>query len=155
MNRRSLVNPPNLISLCRLPLAVVFVGLPHAGARVAVLLVAMLTDLLDGWVALRTNAVTRAGALIDPIADRLFLLAVVLSSIGAGNIAAAALVAPPAMAAAGRLGIPPVLMILMVGHGAVGGSLSPFSPTGLVANGLLARMGLPGHDDVPVTRGAQ
>jgi phosphatidylglycerophosphate synthase len=88
VNRRSLVNPPNLISLCRLPLAVVFVGLPHAGARVAVLLVAMLTDLLDGWVARRANAVTRAGALIDPIADRLFVLAVVLAYLADGLLSA-------------------------------------------------------------------
>lgn len=48
-----------------------------------------------------------------------FLLALGLSTIGAGNIAAAALVAPMAMAAAGRMGIPATLMALMVGHGAM------------------------------------
>ena len=88
MTRRTLVSLPNLISFCRLPLAALFVGVPHAGARVALLLVAMLTDLLDGWIARRANAVTRAGALIDPIADRLFVLAVVLAYLAEGLLSA-------------------------------------------------------------------
>jgi hypothetical protein len=32
----------------------------------------------------------------------------------------------------------------MIGNGALAGSLSPFSPTGVVANGVMARMGFPG-----------
>jgi di/tricarboxylate transporter len=75
-----------------------------------------------------------------------FLLAAALASIGAGNIAAAALIGPPAMAAARRGGIPPLLMAVMVAHGSVAGALSPVSPTGLVANRLLAGMGLGGHE---------
>src|SRR5207247_2831294 len=47
-----------------------------------------------------------------------FLLALVLGSIGPGNIASAALVAPTAMAVAGRTGISAFLMALMVRTGA-------------------------------------
>jgi di/tricarboxylate transporter len=73
-----------------------------------------------------------------------FLLAAGLASIGPGNIATAALLAPTAMAAAQRSRIPPFLMAIMVGNGANSGSLSPFAPTGIIVNGLMERIGLPG-----------
>jgi Na+/H+ antiporter NhaD/arsenite permease-like protein len=73
-----------------------------------------------------------------------FGLTLLLASIGAGNIAAAALMAPPAMAVAGRAGISAFLMTIMVAHGAVAGALSPIAPTGVIANNLLGRMGLSG-----------
>ena len=65
---------------------------------------------------------------------------------GPGNIATAALVAPMAMATAARVGIPLFLMAIMVGNGANAGSLSPFAPTGIIVNGLMARIGLPGFE---------
>jgi Na+/H+ antiporter NhaD/arsenite permease-like protein len=74
-----------------------------------------------------------------------FGLALTVASIGAGNIAAAALVAPLAMAVAGRAGISPFLMTLTVAHGSVAGALSPFAPTGIIADGLMDRLGLSGH----------
>jgi Na+/H+ antiporter NhaD/arsenite permease-like protein len=73
-----------------------------------------------------------------------FLLAAALASIGPGNIAAAALVAPMAMAVAARASVPAFLMAIMVGNGANAGSLSPFAPTGIIVNGLMQRIGLPG-----------
>ncbi|MBX6315264.1 MAG: C4-dicarboxylate ABC transporter, partial [Isosphaeraceae bacterium] len=75
-----------------------------------------------------------------------FGLALGIASIGAGNIAAAALVGPMAMAVAGRAGIPAFLMTLMVAHGAVAGALSPIAPTGIIANNLMSRMGLSGFE---------
>jgi di/tricarboxylate transporter len=73
-----------------------------------------------------------------------FFLAAGLSTLGAGNIAAAALIAPLAMAAAGRLGISAFLMTIMVANAANAGAYSPLAPTGLVANELMAQAGLPG-----------
>jgi len=75
-----------------------------------------------------------------------FCLAAGLASIGPGNIATAALVAPMAMATAGRVGIPLFLMAIMVGNGANAGSLSPFAPTGIIVNGLMTRIGMPGFE---------
>ncbi len=75
-----------------------------------------------------------------------FVLALTLASIGPGNIATAALVAPMAMAVAGRAGISSFLMAIMVGNGANAGSLSPFAPTGVIVNGLMARIGLSGME---------
>src|SRR5436305_2040300 len=70
----------------------------------------------------------RGNAGLIPLA--FFGLAMVLGSVGAGSIAAAALVGPAAMAVAGRAGIPAFLMTIMVAHGAVAGRHSPFPPTG-------------------------
>lgn len=71
-----------------------------------------------------------------------FLLGAGLASIGPGNIATAALLAPAAMATAERMRIPAFLMAIMVGNGANAGSLSPFAPTGIIVNGLMERIGL-------------
>lgn len=65
------------------------------------------------------------------------LLTAALASIGAGNIAAAALIAPMAMATAHRAGIPAFLMAIMVAHGAIAGASSPFAPSGVIVNRLL------------------
>ena len=74
-----------------------------------------------------------------------FVLGAALSSMGPGNIATAALLAPLAMATAVRTGIPLFLMAIMVGNGANSGALSPFAPTGIIVNGLMARNGLTGY----------
>ena len=73
-----------------------------------------------------------------------FLLAFGLASIGPGNIAATALVAPMAMAVSWQVGIPPFLMSIMVGMGANAGSLSPIAPTGVIVNGVMDQIGLGG-----------
>jgi Na+/H+ antiporter NhaD/arsenite permease-like protein len=75
-----------------------------------------------------------------------FAIALAVASIGAGNVAAAALVAPLAMSVAARTEISPVLMIIMVGHGCTAGALSPIAPTGIVASGIMARFGMPGFE---------
>jgi di/tricarboxylate transporter len=67
-----------------------------------------------------------------------------IATIGAGATPASALLAGPAMAVAGRAGVPPLLMAIMTGNGALAGTLSPFAPTGIVAHGVMARIGLGG-----------
>jgi di/tricarboxylate transporter len=73
-----------------------------------------------------------------------FLLAAALATIGAGNIAATALLAPLAMGIAGRAGISGFLMAMMLCNGANVGALSPLAPTGIIATDLMARAGMPG-----------
>jgi cardiolipin synthase (CMP-forming) len=70
---------PNAISLSRLALAAGFVAQSDRWWRVGLLLAAALTDMLDGYIARRSGSVTRAGALLDPITDRFFVLAAVSS----------------------------------------------------------------------------
>jgi di/tricarboxylate transporter len=76
----------------------------------------------------------------------LFVIAVTLSSIGPGNIATTAIMAPMAMAVASRASIPPFLMALMVGNGAQAGALSRFAPTGIIVNTNMEKIGLAGHE---------
>jgi cardiolipin synthase len=79
MTRGALLTLPNAVSLSRVAIAPLFLVLPDTLARVLLIAVAAATDLLDGWLARRRHAVTRLGALVDPIADRVFVLAVVLA----------------------------------------------------------------------------
>ena len=73
-----------------------------------------------------------------------FFIALVVSTIGPGATPTSALLAPPAMAVAARASISPLLMAVMTGNGALAGTLSPFAPTGIVANGVMTRIGLSG-----------
>jgi di/tricarboxylate transporter len=50
------------------------------------------------------------------------------------------------MSVAARAAIPPFLMAIMVGNGAQSGALSPFAPTGLIVNPLMAKIGLEGYE---------
>jgi di/tricarboxylate transporter len=82
------------------------------------------------------KAVRRAAGSPGIIPFVFFFLTNILASVGPGHIAATALMAPLAMAAAGRYGIPPFLMAIMVANGASSGSLSPIAPTGVVVEGI-------------------
>ena len=74
MRRSDVLNPPNLISLSRLAMAGVFLGVRDADWRIAVVFTAMASDVLDGVIARVSRNTTKIGALIDPIADRIFML---------------------------------------------------------------------------------
>ena len=89
MSRDRLVTLPNAVSMSRLLLAAMFVGLREPPVRFALLVVASGTDFLDGWLARRTHATTRAGALIDPIADRFFVFAAACAYVFEGAISTA------------------------------------------------------------------
>lgn len=93
-------------------------------------------------IAQRAVALCRGNAGLIPIL--FFCLAVALATIGPGNIATAALLAPIAMDVAWRSRIPAFLMAIMVGNGANAGALSPLAPTGIIATDLMARIGMGG-----------
>jgi len=97
-----------------------------------------------GRIAARAVALCKGNAGVIPI--MLFFIAVTLSSIGPGNIATTAIMAPMAMAVGARAAIPPFLIALMVGNGAQAGALSPFAPTGLIVSRNMREIGLPGHE---------
>jgi phosphatidylglycerophosphate synthase len=86
MERGRIFTLPNSISLSRLLLALAFVVFGAPWQRIVLILAAAATDFLDGWTARRGNSSTVAGALIDPIADRFFVLAAVSSYLIDGSI---------------------------------------------------------------------
>ncbi|PSL39350.1 cardiolipin synthase [Labedella gwakjiensis] len=72
---------PNLLSFLRLALVPVFLLFLIDGQDIAALIVLAVsgfTDFLDGFIARRFDQVTRLGQLLDPAADRLYILAAVL-----------------------------------------------------------------------------
>jgi cardiolipin synthase len=72
---------PNLLSLVRLALIPLFVGFlltKHDPAALATLVAASVTDFLDGYLARRLGQVTKLGAILDPIVDRLCIVAATL-----------------------------------------------------------------------------
>jgi len=74
---------PNILSLLRLAGVPVFVYLllgPEAdGWAIAILMVAGVTDWADGKLARMLNQSSRLGALLDPAADRLYILATLIA----------------------------------------------------------------------------
>ena len=73
---------PNVLSILRLCLLPVFLwlvlGPEEDGIAVAVLMFMGISDYFDGYVARRWNQASRLGAVLDPVADRLYILAVVV-----------------------------------------------------------------------------
>lgn len=98
---------------------------------------------VDG-LARRAMRLARGRARLVPIV--LFAIAMAVSTLGPGSVAATALVAPIAMAIGRRHGLSPFLVALMVANGANAGNLSPISAVGIVANTKMAGVGLGGHE---------
>lgn len=90
MPRWTLVRLPNILSCSRLALAAGFVAFSSAEARLTLIGAAAATDFLDGWLARRVHATSRWGAMLDPIADRVFVLTVVGTFLFLGQLSTSA-----------------------------------------------------------------
>ena len=86
MPRGSVLTLPNLVSTSRFALAIGFAGSETVPVRLALISIASLTDVLDGWLARRAQATSRFGALLDPLADRFFVLVVVVTYVAGGQL---------------------------------------------------------------------
>jgi cardiolipin synthase (CMP-forming) len=79
------MNIPNSLTALRLVLVPVFLiiffsDLPNSFLiAVLVFLAAGLTDILDGYIARKYNMITKWGSILDPLADKLMSLTVLLS----------------------------------------------------------------------------
>jgi phosphatidylglycerophosphate synthase len=78
---------PSYLSASRVPLGVAFVlvvGRPLLA--LALLATAALTDVLDGWIARRMRLQNATGALIDGVADKIFVACVAFALIASGRL---------------------------------------------------------------------
>jgi cardiolipin synthase len=86
-----IVTVPNLLSGLRLASVPVFVWLFVSDKEEAAVIlygVGAATDWVDGYVARRTGAVTELGKLLDPLADRIFIVALALALLLRGALPA-------------------------------------------------------------------
>ncbi len=67
-----LLTTSNFISLLRAPLAFLFL-IDNPTVRITVVLLAMLTDGLDGYLARKSKTVSSVGAILDPAMDKFFV----------------------------------------------------------------------------------
>ena len=81
---------PNVISIIRLagvPLFLWLVLVPEAdGWALAVLFVSGVSDYADGYLARRLNQTSKVGEILDPVADRLYILSTVIGLAARGII---------------------------------------------------------------------
>ena len=89
------------------------------------------------------GAVKLVGGHVAAIPWIMFFVTAVLTAIGALSPAAVAIIAPIALTFAARHGISPLLMGMMVIHGAQGGGFSPISVYGVTVNDIVEEAGLP------------
>lgn len=83
------MNIPNLLSFLRIALVPVFLWLllnEMFLTAIFVLMVAGITDFLDGYFARKLNQMTKLGKVLDPVADRLYIFATLLALSVTGNI---------------------------------------------------------------------
>lgn len=95
--------------------------------------------------ALTQRALQQVGSRAALMPPLFFALACLISTMGPGAIATIALLAPLAMVASVRSGVPVFLTALMIGNGANAGNLSPFSAVGVIVADGMVKAGVPGH----------
>ncbi|CAG7655527.1 CDP-alcohol phosphatidyltransferase family protein [Paenibacillus allorhizosphaerae] len=75
-------NLPNILTLCRfllIPVYLIIFGAGYTKVAFFVLLAAGLTDVLDGYIARKRKLITQLGSMLDPLADKSMMIAVILS----------------------------------------------------------------------------
>lgn len=88
------MNIPNQLTIFRIFLTFVFMAFLYTHGVMAktlalfTFLLASLTDALDGYIAKKTNQITDFGRLMDPIADKILVLAALLAFVERGVVPA-------------------------------------------------------------------
>jgi di/tricarboxylate transporter len=88
------------------------------------------------------GAVRMVGSRVALIPWVMFAVTAVITAVGALSPAAVAIIAPIALSFAGKYKINPLLMGMMVIHGAQAGGFSPIAVYGVTVNGILAKTDL-------------
>ncbi|MDP1880638.1 MAG: CDP-alcohol phosphatidyltransferase family protein [Parachlamydiaceae bacterium] len=78
---------PNILSALRAPLALFFIW-ENTFARAVIVVLAMLSDCLDGYLARRYKTTSQFGACLDPIMDKFFVIVVFCMFILEGKLEA-------------------------------------------------------------------
>ena len=88
------MNLPNKLTILRIVLTFIFMAFLYTHGVLAktlalcVFLLASITDALDGYIAKKNNQITDFGRLMDPIADKILVLAALLAFVERGVVPA-------------------------------------------------------------------
>ncbi len=91
-SHEEIFNVPNTITLTRIATVPLLLFMPlmldKLGSQIMAwfFVVAVLTDLLDGWIARSWKMVTRFGKLIDPLADKLMVTTALIMLLAVGRL---------------------------------------------------------------------
>jgi CDP-diacylglycerol--glycerol-3-phosphate 3-phosphatidyltransferase/cardiolipin synthase len=83
---KPLLRPADLLTAVRLPLAAVFPFVVDPGWQLGIVGAAAASDYLDGLLARRQGG-SRSGALLDPVADKVFMISAFLTFASRGVLA--------------------------------------------------------------------
>ncbi len=92
--RRDILNAPNVITVVRIAMIPVILAFTYYEGRVnsfvagGLFAVTGATDFLDGWVARRTGTVTVVGKFLDPLADKLIVMSMLIMLVHLGRVPA-------------------------------------------------------------------
>ncbi|HJU90646.1 MAG TPA: CDP-alcohol phosphatidyltransferase family protein [Gemmatimonadaceae bacterium] len=86
MTRPALYYLPDVLTVLRFPMAAAFLLVEDTRARIALVAAASISDWLDGLLARRREHGTSWGALLDPIADKTFVLSALLAFVIEGAL---------------------------------------------------------------------
>jgi CDP-diacylglycerol--glycerol-3-phosphate 3-phosphatidyltransferase len=92
--RKEFLNAPNAITLVRIAMIPVFLYFTYVESRANSFIAGMVyavtgtTDFLDGWIARRKGLVTLIGKFLDPLADKLIVMAALVMLVHLGRVAA-------------------------------------------------------------------
>jgi len=81
----SLANYVTLLRIALIPLIIAFVFLGFFGLAVMVGLLLIFSDFLDGYLARRYKQVSDLGKLLDPLADKIAVVTVLIALVGVGK----------------------------------------------------------------------
>ena len=88
------MNTANKLTLCRVVMIPIFIVLlyvdfaAHLWVALGVFILASITDFVDGYIARHCNQVTDFGKFMDPLADKLLVMAAMLWFVETGKMAA-------------------------------------------------------------------
>ncbi|MFT3914622.1 MAG: CDP-diacylglycerol--glycerol-3-phosphate 3-phosphatidyltransferase [Anaeromyxobacteraceae bacterium] len=91
---KDLLNLPNAITLTRIAMIPVFLWFTYHESRVDSFIACLVyavtgaTDFLDGWIARRKGLVTLIGKFLDPLADKLVVMAALVMLVHLGRVGA-------------------------------------------------------------------
>jgi len=92
--RRDILNAPNAITVVRIAMIPIILAFTYYEGRVNSFIAGVLfaitgaTDFLDGWMARRTNTVTVVGKFLDPLADKLIVMSILIMLVHLGRVPA-------------------------------------------------------------------